>query len=96
MKDDSTVNVTRRFGMACDLKHGVPSIIHNTSTSGSFAEAIQKNIYAGGDSCGRSIVLGAALGGLYGRGGERGIPDEWIDRLGVRDEVEALLVDVLG
>lgn len=96
MKNATTVQVTKQFGMACDLKYGVPSIVHNIATSSSFEEAIQNNIYAGGDSCGRSIILGAVLGGLYGVGGKQGIPETWIDQLNAKTEVEALLVEVFG
>ena len=95
-KNDSTLDVTKHFGMACDLKHGVPSIVHNISTASSFTDAIRKNIYAGGDTCGRSIVLGAVMGGLYGIGGDKGIPESWIDKLSAKREVESLLQKTLG
>lgn len=96
MENKTTVDVTKQFGMACDLKFGVPSIVHNITTASSFTEAIQQNIYAGGDSCGRSIILGSVLGGLYGIGGEQGIPSAWIERLAAKTEVEDLLATALG
>ena len=69
--------------------------MHNIATCSSFADAIRKNIYAGGDSCGRAIVLGAVLGGLYGLGGEQGINESWISQLSAKSEAEALLADVI-
>lgn len=91
----SVNDVTREFGMACDLKQGVPSIAHNLATSTSFSEAIQNNIYAGGDSCGRAIVIGALAGATYGVGGEHGIPQQWIDKLHVKDELPELLLSLI-
>lgn len=80
-----TNSVTKHFGMACDLAYGVPSVVHNLKTAPSFREAIRRNIYAGGDTCGRAMLLGAVLGAVHGIGGERGIPTEWIDKLAAKD-----------
>ena len=93
---DTTVEVTKHFGMACDLKFGVPSIVHNIATADSFEDAIRQNIYAGGDTCGRSIILGAVLGALYGIGGKQGIPEQWVNALTAKSEVENLLTKALG
>lgn len=81
MTAQNTNDVTRHFGMACDLSYGVPNVVHNIATAPSFAEGISRNIYAGGDSCGRAILLGAVLGAVYGVGGEQGIPQTWIGKL---------------
>lgn len=80
-RDSDASEVTKHFGMACDLDYGVPSAVHNMATAPNYREAIRRNIYAGGDSAGRSIIIGAIFGALYGIGGGRGIPQEWIDRL---------------
>jgi hypothetical protein len=34
----------------------------------------------GGDSCGRSIILGAVLAAVHGIGGRAGIPLDWLLR----------------
>ncbi|UGA54072.1 ADP-ribosylglycohydrolase family protein [Vibrio sp. VB16] len=91
VKNETTTAVTSQFGMSCHLAYGFPSVIHNLISSGSYREAIQKNIYAGGDSCGRAVFLGAVLGATNGIGGETGIPLEWIENLTQRQEVNELL-----
>lgn len=83
-RDFDASEVTKHFGMACDLDYGVPSAVHNIATAPNYREAIRRNIYAGGDSAGRSIIIGAIIGALHGVGGERGIPLEWIDCLNSR------------
>lgn len=87
MEERETADVTRHFGMACDLAFGVPSATHNISTAPGFTQAVRRNIYAGGDSCGRAILVGAVAGAVHGIGGANGIPKDWIDQLAVRDEV---------
>lgn len=73
--------VTGHFGLACDLSYGVPSAVHNVLTASSYAQAVRRNIYAGGDNCGRSILVGALMGAVHGIGGDTGIPQDWIDQL---------------
>lgn len=80
-RDCDASAVTKHFGMACDLDYSVPSACHNIATAPGYTEAIRRNIYAGGDSAGRSIIVGAIFGALHGVGGERGIPQKWIERL---------------
>ena len=91
LKDKSTPEVTLEFGMTCNLVFAVPSVIHNLSMLESYTEAIRQNIYAGGDSCGRAILLGAVLGSAHGIGGDKGIPESWIDKLKQKEEVLELL-----
>lgn len=90
-KGASVPEVTKHYGMACDLKYGVPSVVHNVMNADSFEEAIRENIYAGGDSCGRSILLGALMGAHFGLGGDKGIPTEWAERLTDKEEINALI-----
>jgi len=56
------VSAAARFGAACHVEQGLPVICHILAHAGSYREAVIANIMAGGDSCGRSIVLGAAMG----------------------------------
>lgn len=91
MRDRDTAEVTAHFGMACDLPFGVPSVAHNIATAASYAEAVQRNIYAGGDNCGRAILVGAVMGAVHGIGGSKGIPQNWIERLEGNNEVTLLL-----
>ncbi len=83
--------VAKSFGLSCNLEFGLPIVAHNLLEAGSFAEAVRRNILAGGDSCGRGILLGAVLGAAYGVGGERGIPDDWLKKLSGRDDIVDLI-----
>ena len=93
---EDNLTVTSKFGTSCKLVYGFPSVIHNALTSDSYTTAIRKNIYAGGDSCGRAMLLGALLGAAHGIGGAKGIPLEWIEKLTQKDEVESLVTELLS
>jgi ADP-ribosylglycohydrolase len=86
--DTSVSEATARFGLHCDLGSGVPSVMYNLKSAGSFVEAVRRNIYAGGDNCGRAIVLGAVCGACFGRAGSNGIPNEWINKLHEYDIIQ--------
>ena len=96
LKDQRTPEVTAEFGMSCNLEFGLASVVHNLATQASYTEAIRQNIYAGGDACGRAILLGAVFGSVQGVGGEKGIPEVWIDKLAQKMEVMALLENLTG
>lgn len=87
MTDQDTNAVTKHFGMACDLNYGVPSVVHNMLTAPSYTEAVRRNIYAGGDTCGRAMLVGAILGAVHGVGGDQGMPQSWIDQLTVNADL---------
>ncbi|MDX2479415.1 MAG: ADP-ribosylglycohydrolase family protein [Desulfuromusa sp.] len=91
LRNEDTSAVTSKFGMSCNLVFGIPSVTHNLVTAGSYREAVRRNIYAGGDSCGRAILLGAVLGATNGVGGKTGIPPEWIENLTQGKEINELL-----
>lgn len=48
-----------RFGMPCHLHQGLPLLFHIAHRASGFRQAVEANILAGGDSCGRSLMLGA-------------------------------------
>ena len=48
-----------RFGMPCNLHQGLPLLFHIAHRASGFREAVEANILAGGDNCGRSLMLGA-------------------------------------
>lgn len=91
----STPEVTAEWGMACQLSIGFPSAIHSIARSTSFTEAIRQNIYAGGDSCGRSILIGAVMGACFGVGTDKGVPDEWVLKLSQQQEIQQHLDNLL-
>lgn len=91
-----TLEVTRHFGMACDLDYGVPNVVHNITTAPDFTQAVRRNIYAGGDSCGRAILVGALCGAVHGVGGDRGIPEAWIEKLSCKSDLDAMMTQLFG
>ena len=64
-----------RFGAACHVGQGLPVMFHILGHARGYADAVRANILAGGDSCGRSIVLGAVFGACDG------VPLDWLARL---------------
>ena len=80
-KDRSSVDIAGDFGRACHVQQGLPVVFHIADRAESYESAIRANVLAGGDSCGRSMALGAVLGARFGFGGERGIPLPWLTRL---------------
>ena len=82
--------VTKHFGMACDLSYGVPSAVHNLATTPAFQDAVRRNIYAGGDNCGRAMLVGALMGAVHGIGGTTGIPKNWVQMLEHKDRFSGI------
>jgi hypothetical protein len=75
--------VTQR---ACHLPQGMPLSFHILKHSSSFEDAVERNVRAGGDSCGRAMMIGALAGAAYG---SDAIPGDWMDRLDKRDDLIA-------
>ena len=71
---------TKTFGAACHVNMATPLSIHILLNTDSFSEAARTNIFASGDNCGRAIFLGALAGAMYGIGGDRGIPEPWLEK----------------
>lgn len=82
---------TKEIGMSCNLEFGVPSVFHNLNQQLSFQESIRQNTLAGGDSCGRSILLGGILGAVHGIGTEQGIPTAWYEKLTKEQAITQLI-----
>lgn len=79
------------FGQSCGLKNTMPLSAYILKNSHSFKEATELNILAGGDSCGRAIMVGAIAGAHYGIGSAKGIPYSWLLRLKRHEDISALL-----
>ena len=88
--------LSKEVGLHCDLGAGVPSVFHNLKTTSSYIDAIRSNIYAGGDNCGRAIVLGAVCGASFGLDGDHGIPGAWLNRVNRVDEIQSLVGRLFG
>ncbi|MEO9823192.1 MAG: ADP-ribosylglycohydrolase family protein [Paracoccaceae bacterium] len=68
-------------GRACHLPTAGPVVFHILKHSKTYAEAINANILAGGDSAGRSIMVGAIMGAAHGLSTPKGIPLAWVLKL---------------
>ena len=77
---DSTV-FTGEVGRACHLPTSGPAMFHILKHSSSYAEAVERNVLAGGDSAGRAIPIGAAMGAAQGVATPSGIPLAWVLKL---------------
>lgn len=53
-------------GRACHLHQGMPLAFHILARSDSYRAAVTANILAGGDNCGRAIVIGSLAGAAFG------------------------------
>jgi ADP-ribosylglycohydrolase len=78
------VAVAQHFGMSCHVAEGLPVIFHIARHASDYGHAIESNIRAGGDSCGRSIVLGALVAARAAIQNNSGfpIPLSWLARYG--------------
>jgi ADP-ribosylglycohydrolase len=54
-----SIAMAERFGSACHVLEGIPIVAHILKHTTNYRDAIEANIRAGGDSCGRAIMLGA-------------------------------------
>ncbi len=90
-KNEPSTRVVADIGMACNLRLGMPGAFHILSSTSTYKDAIRTNILAGGDSCGRAIIIGAIAGAVYGADSEKGIPAEWIKQLNRLPEINNYL-----
>ncbi len=76
-EENDSVAYGEATGRACHLHMGMPLAFHILARVQNYAQAIETNIRAGGDSAGRAIVIGSILGAVYGVEGA-GIPLDWV------------------
>jgi ADP-ribosylglycohydrolase len=60
---------------------GLPLTFHILANASTFADAVEANIRAGGDSAGRAIMIGAVMGAAHGIGGDAGIPADYLVKM---------------
>lgn len=60
-KSLDSITVANTFGSACHVIEGLPTVFHIAQHTNDYKTAIKSNIRAGGDSCGRGIILGAIV-----------------------------------
>ena len=75
------VQAIKNLGQTCYVFEAIPAVFYLLTHAESFSEAVIWNIQAGGDSCGRGIILGAVLGAVLGVSGPTGIPLQWLLRV---------------
>jgi ADP-ribosylglycohydrolase len=82
-EDDTVVfaGINGLMGRACYLSAAGPVMFHILANAASYQDAIERNILAGGDSAGRSIMIGAIMGRIHGVATETGIPLSWVLKL---------------
>ncbi len=56
----------QKTGLTCHLPEGLPLCFHILRHADDYRHAIELNILAGGDSCGRGIIIGSILGASIG------------------------------
>jgi len=75
----SAAEVGEKFGRACHVQEGLPVVFHIACHATSYRSAVEENIRAGGDSCGRAIALGAIMA-TVASGDSESIPLPWLAR----------------
>jgi len=89
-----TVVFAGEVGRACPLPQAMPVIFHICRHAKTYRDAIERNILAGGDNCGRAPVIGAVFGAAFGVQGS-GIPVPWLARLNdgalIAGEIDTML-----
>ena len=61
-----------------------------------YSECVIKAVELGGDTDTIAAIAGGLAGIYYGIGGEKGIPEEWIDALARKDWIMGMLVKACG
>ncbi len=69
------LDTATRFGLACYVESALPVTWHLLKFATDFETTIRDNIRCGGDTCGRSMVLGALAGLVFG------VPQTMISKL---------------
>ena len=61
-----------------------------------YSECVIKAVELGGDTDTIAAIAGGLAGIYYGIGGEKGIPEEWIDALARKDWIMGMLDKACG
>jgi ADP-ribosylglycohydrolase len=79
-----SIAAAERFGPACHVAEGLPLIFHIAQRAPDYRTAVESNIRAGGDNCGRSIMLGAMAAANAVKRNPSGfpLPLPWLARYG--------------
>lgn len=66
LPDYQPIDVGEKFGRACHAGDALPVVWHLLRHAEDFETTVRDNVRCGGDSCGRSMVLGAIAGLVFG------------------------------
>jgi len=76
-----------KFGRPCPVANSVPLSFVILKGATNYADGVRANTRAGGDNCGRALLVGAALGARFGLTPPDGIPLEWMMRVAGAREI---------
>jgi len=79
--DQNSTDYAGLMGRACHLPTAGPVVFHILNNCADYRDAVERNNLAGGDSAGRSIMIGAVMGCAYGVATQKGIPLSWVLQL---------------
>lgn len=87
--EHNSIEAIRSCGQSCNVKGACPSSLHLIlKYENDYAEAMRQNVYAGGDSAARGMVVGMILGAYNGLSK---IPEDWIRVLSSKQRIEEYL-----
>ncbi len=87
--EHDSVEAIHACGQSCNVKNACPSSLHLIlKYENDYAEAMRQNVYAGGDSAARGMVVGMILGAYNGLSQ---IPEEWVNALSSKSRIEKYL-----
>ncbi len=91
----SIVEAVGALGQSCSSQFGLPSVLNILLNSSkhemNFKETLIENVYAGGDSASRGLLLGMVLGAYWGFDQ---LPIDWIDGLNQKEAIDTYLVNL--
>lgn len=64
--NETVEDAATQFGLHCQLEVAFPVMVRIIAGAEDFETAARANIHAGGDSCGRAMLIGAVLGACFG------------------------------
>jgi ADP-ribosylglycohydrolase len=76
--DAHTTDFAGEVGRACHLPTAGPVAFHVLKHATSYADAVNRNIFAGGDTSGRAIIIGAIAATVHGIATPTGVPLAWV------------------
>ncbi len=92
-RNEETSSTISRFGRDCDVESALPAVAHLVTRHGNnLRTCLMENVMAGGDSAARGMAAAMLLGAHLG---SKAIPQNWLDDLEQKDQIEKLLGSIL-